>query len=342
MVKKTLRRHEIMMKNTINTKRLHSSLQLGYAPISNYEFYHLKQENIVQQILSDSSLYVICQREELTFENITYDDNTCCLNFEIHKKDCNTKLTCTLCIYQENIEPVEGQIVATEFGRNKKGEIPNVMPINDIKGIRFFKESADGELLLWITPDKFLHHYWNGILEAIVVGDYREFTKYKVHYVGESTDQKIWDRLTGHEKLQDILTVEEAFYFESINTHEIVLLLFKINNAESISIFDGTEDVDDFVDSLINPKLPSKTTITLDVEKALIKLLKPNKKYNKIQYKQYPKSANGLYNEGFDWISYKICDDVTLKYADMEIVGNVDVLKSSTIIIENNKTLRIE
>lgn len=326
----------------MDTKRLHSSLKLGYAPISNYEFYHLKQENIVQQILADSTLYVICQREELTFENITYDNITCCLNFEIHKKGNNTKLSCNLCIYQENIEPFEGKIVATEFGRNKKGEIPRVMPINDIKGIRFYRDNVNGEFLLWISPDKFLHHYWNGILKATVIGDYREFTKFKVHYVGESTDQKIWDRLTGHDKLQDILSIEDTFHIESINTHEIVLLLFKIENAESVTIYDGTGDIDTFIESLINPRLPSKTTITLDVEKALIKLLKPSKKYNKIQYKQYPKSKDGLYNEGFNWVSYKIYDNVTLQYSNVEIIGSVDVLESTTIIVEENKTLRIE
>lgn len=326
----------------MNSKRLHSCLTLGYAPISNYEFYHLKQENIVQNILADSTLYVICQREELTFENITYDDITCCLNFEIHKKGSSLKLTCSLCIYQENIEPTEGKIVATEFGRNKKGEIPNEQPLNDIKGIRFYRETVDGEFLLWITPDKFLHHYWNGILDATVEGNYREFTKFKVHYVGESTDQKIWKRLTGHEKMQDILTVEEAFHFESINTHEIVLLLFQIDMMESITIFDGAGDFDAFVSNMLNPTFPSKMTITLDIEKALIKLLKPNKKYNKIQYKQYPKSKDGLYNEGFDWVSYKINDNVTLQYSDVEIIGDVNVMESTTIIIEENKTLRIE
>lgn len=327
----------------MNSKRLHSFLTLGYAPISNYEFYHLKQENIVQEILADSTLYVICQREELTFENITYDDITCCLNFEIHKKGSSLKLTCSLCIYQDNIEPTEGKIVATEFGRNKKREIPNKQPINDIKGIRFYRENRDGELLLWITPDKFLHHYWNGIIDATVIGNYRDFTKFKVHYVGESTDQEIWKRLTGHEKIQDILTLEEAFHYESINTHEITLLLFKIDKSESVSIFDGTGDIESFIEDIINPALPSKKKITLDVEKALIQLLRPKKIYNKIQYKQYPKvNTGGLKDEGFDWVSYKIYENITLQYEDVEIVGSINVLESSTIIIEDNKTLRLE
>jgi len=326
----------------MNSKRLHSTLSLAYAPISNYEFYYLKQENIVQKILSESTLYIICQREELTFENIIYNEETCELNFEIHKKNSTKKLTCSLCIYQNNIEPIEGGIVATEFGRNKKGDIPYEQPINDIKGIRFYRETIEGEFLIWITPDKFLHHYWDGILEAKVEGDYKDFTTFKVHYVGESTDQEIWKRLTGHEKLQDILTLEEAFHYESINTHEIVLLLFKIGNSESVTIFDGTGDMDDFIESLINPSLPSKEKITLDVEKALIKLLRPNKKYNKIQYKQYPKSKDGLYEDGFDWVSYKIQDDITLQYEDVMIIGSTKMEESTTIIVEDNKTLRLE
>jgi hypothetical protein len=158
--------------------------------------------------------------------------------------------------------------------------------------------------------------------------------------VGESTDQDIWQRLTGHEKLQDILTLEKPFHHESINAHEIILLLFDIAGTESITIIDSIDNMDAFMEDLINPSLPSKKKITLDVEKALIKLLSP-KRYNIIQYQQYPKSKDGLYEDNFDFVSYKIFDDITLKYSNAEIIGNPNSLKATSIIIEGNKILRL-
>lgn len=326
----------------MNKKQIHTYLKLGYAPISNYEFYHLKQEKIVQEILAESDIYVICQREELTFENIMLEVENACLRFEIHKKGSDAKLECVLKIYQENIEPMDGGKVALEFGRHKKGIIPNEMPINDIKGIRFFRENESGEMLLWITPDKFLHHFWNGMLEAVVIGDYREFTKFKVHYVGESTDQEIWKRLTGHEKLQDALTLEESFHLDSISTHEIMLLLFEVARTDGLTIFGGTDsDVDSFVQDMLNSHFPSKKTVALDVEKALINALKPSKRYNKMQYKQYPFSKDGLYSENFDLISYKINEDLTIEYTNAQLIGDVNPSKSTTIVVEKNAKMRL-
>ncbi len=52
----------------MQSKIIHATLKLAYAPISSYEFYFLKQESVVQKLLANSTLYVIAQREELTFE----------------------------------------------------------------------------------------------------------------------------------------------------------------------------------------------------------------------------------------------------------------------------------
>lgn len=319
-------------------KQIFTSLKLAYSPVSNYDFYFLKKENIIQQILDDATIYMICQREELTFENITYDDEFAELKFEIHKKGNSNILECSLPIYQKNIEPNEDKEIEVEFGNHKDKLTSNAMPLFDIKGMKFY--SVENSLFLfWLTPDKFLHNYWNKLITANIKGNYREFTKFKVHYVGEATEQKIWKRLTGHEKIQDILTLEKPFNYKSLNTHEITLLLFKIENVENMNIFNGSNDIDNFIEEWTKPKIPSRKTITKDIEKALINILKPSKKYNKKQYDNYPKSKDGLYKSNYNGIFYKIRENITLEYEEVEIQGNTNDLKSSTIVIENNKTI---
>ncbi len=261
------------------------------------------------------------------------------MSFEIQKKGNPSRLKCSFSLLDAGVYNGE-DTVAIEFGRNHPEPVPDQFPLQDIKGIRFFKETIDGEFLWWITPDVFLHEYWTNGLKAEVEGDYREFTKFKVHYIGESTDQEIWKRLTGHEKLQDVLSIENAFHADSISAHEVTLLLFQVSDANTINILHSSNIRN--VKAVVSQSLPSKETITLDVEKALIKLLKPNKRYNKIQYKSYPKSKNGLYNDKYDRVSYKISDNISLQYTNVEIVGDTAPLKSTSIVVEDNKTLRLE
>src|SRR4051812_49276296 len=100
----------------MNSRRLHTNLQLAYSPISNYEFYFLKQEKIMQEILAESTLYVICQRTELSFENITFDEIEDVLHFEVHKKGSSTILKCQLPFEQRLIKPNQEKTVELEFG----------------------------------------------------------------------------------------------------------------------------------------------------------------------------------------------------------------------------------
>ena len=85
--------------------------------------------------------------------------------------------------------------------------------LNHINGLKFF--SNDETFIVWFSPEKFLHNYWVGFFNANIKGNIRNFTKYKVHYIGKATDQDIWRRLTGHAALQDILSLEFPFSFGS-------------------------------------------------------------------------------------------------------------------------------
>jgi hypothetical protein len=61
-------------------------LQLACSPICNFEFALLKDEAAIQRLLKQSNIYIIAQRPELTFENVTFDIYRPFLNFEIHQR----------------------------------------------------------------------------------------------------------------------------------------------------------------------------------------------------------------------------------------------------------------
>ena len=67
-------------------KSLINQLELGYAPLTAYEFATMKDDSLVEQALQKASLYVIGQRPVITFENVIPDDSEYQLNFEIHQK----------------------------------------------------------------------------------------------------------------------------------------------------------------------------------------------------------------------------------------------------------------
>ena len=321
----------------MNYTGLISKLELAYAPLSNHDFTIVKSEQIIQEILKDSMLYVLAQRPILTFENITESDGGGAITFEICMQGNDNKLICELPYYQEYIGQDDEQQVLIEFGAYDPDWTTTEMPLFGVNGMKFFDHNH--EFLLWLSPDKFLHLYWCNILTATIKGDIREFTKFLVHYVGKSTDQPVYDRLTGHYTLQEILSLERPLIKGSLPTHEITLLLFKIADVLEISIFG--DDVETFIDNIEGKNMPDVKTISLDAEKALIKLLNPEYNHPTKRFPNYPKSTDGLYQYNFNRFVYQIKDDITLEYSDVNIFGNTEENLADIIAIEENETIEI-
>lgn len=321
----------------MNHSGLATKLKLAYAPLSNYDFTIVKSEKIVQQILDNSKLYIITQRPLLTFENVnkTGDENT--LLFDIIQQGTNFKVKCSLPLYQELLGKDESQVINVRFGSYDKNWNQSIMPLTNVNGFQFYDH--DMNFLLWLSPDKFLHHYYNKIIRATVIGDYRLLTKYTVHYVGKATEQDIWKRLTGHSTLQDILSLENPFNYGTLPTHEIILLLFCVADKFSIQTFDGTSDADEFVDAILGKNYPTDKEVSLDAEKVLIKVLAPA--YNDKKFPNYPKSTDGLYKFNFNRFAYQISEDITLAYSSGDITCSVNDNLSDLVAIENNRTLTI-
>lgn len=314
-----------------------SKLELAYAPLSNHDFTLIKSEEIIQEILTDSMLYVLAQRSMLTFENIVESPQGGSICFEIHKQGSDEILNCELPFYQEHLGQDESKPVTIEFGSYDPNWSQTGIPIKGVNGCKFYDH--EGKFLIWLSPDKFLHLHWNKEIESTVTGNIKHFTKFMVHYVGKSTDQPIHERLTGHYTLQDILSIERPLISGSLPTHEIMLLLFRVTDAYKISILE--DDINSFVENMQGKNVPDKKTVSLDAEKALVKLLNPEYNHPSKRFSNYPKSTDGLFKFGFNRYIYGIKENITLQYSDVEIVGDVNDQIADIIWIEENKTIEI-
>lgn len=301
----------------MNHSGLATKLKLAYAPLSNHDFTVVKQEKIIQEILDGSMLYIITQRPLLTFENVDKSEDESTLLFDIVQQGTGIKVKCSLPMYQEFLGQNKTKGVNIRFGSFNKNWKQTDMPFTEVNGFQFYDDKMN--FLLWLSPDKFLHHYYNNEILATVEGDLRPLTKFNVHYVGKATDQEIWKRLTGHETLQDILSLETPFNYGTLPTHEIVLLLLRVADKSSIRMFDptGDGDIDEFVEGMFGKSHPTDKEVSLDAEKVLIKLLDPA--YNDKKFPNYPISKDGLYKFNFNQFVYQISEDITLVYAKGEI-----------------------
>lgn len=324
----------------MDNKVLINQLSLAYSPLCNYDFSVLKTDPVVQEVIERSSLYIIGQRPEVRFDNIVINEDEAIMEFEIKQIGNPNTLTCKVPLNQKNIATDETNKFFVYLGSNIKNNDFNIRPINNVHGIKIYHDEHKGaNFLIWFSPEKFLHNYWNDHLVADIQGDIYSFTKYKVHYVGQATKQDVWKRLTGHSKLQDILSLEYPFSYGSLPTHEIVILLYCFKDNMQISTFGYDSDVDEMVNTLLGKNMPEQRTIFLDAEKALINAMQPN--YNDELFNNYPKSADGLYSHNYDSISYSFTDPITLVYDKGEIVGGLTSLGGDSIIIQSNETVKL-
>ncbi|OFY84534.1 MAG: hypothetical protein A3F72_14105 [Bacteroidetes bacterium RIFCSPLOWO2_12_FULL_35_15] len=320
-------------------KILMNQLLLSYSPLCNRDFTILKTDPVIQNIIETSSLYIIAQRPEMRFDNILNNEEEKAMEFDIKQINNPNVLKCKVPLFQENIATDPSKEVLIYLGSNDENNDFKTFKSN-VHGMKFYQEEIlDENFLIWFSPEKFLQNYWKGHLVAEIEGNINDFTKYKVHYVGQSTKQDIWKRLTGHEKLQDILSLEYPLSYGSLPTHEIAILLFRFYDNIFMHTYGDESIEEDVVDSMLGKNMPDQRTIFLDAEKALISSMQP--KYNDELFKNYPKSTDGLYKHNYDSVSYSFMDPISLVYDKGEIEGGLSALGGDTIVIKKNKKIEL-
>lgn len=302
----------------------------------NYDFTILKSDEDVQHILRESKIYIIAQRPVISFENIKPDKTNTAITFEIHQKGNPNILTCSLPFFQPAIAKNEQLEILLYMGSNDPENKIISPPFNNIHGIKFLEtDGKEIDFLIWFTPEKLLQNYWKGLIKCKIEGDIKDFLNYSVHYVGKATEQDIWKRLSGHNTLQDILSLEYPFTYGDLPTHEICLLFLKFKGNIEFQSFGPNSDMNAFNGN----QTAEQRTIFLDAEKALVKSMQP--KYNKELFKNYPKSTDGLFKDNFDAISYTFIDPIKLVYDEGTIEGGLTPIGGDMILIKDNLTVEL-
>jgi len=272
---------------------------------------------------------MITQRPELRFQNVSIDRDHHVISFDVVQQVTGKRSSGRIHVRQTPIlKSVNGQyeIEVGSFERDKKFE---EAPYSDVDGIKFY--GSQGEFLHWLTPEKLFRQFSHGMPGVEGLDGFRDLMCYKVLYIGKATDEDMWTRLTGHKKLQEILSVEYPLSYQSLPTHEIVLLLFMVE--ETLDII-GLRSVEEIKPSLLKKhrKPPDAKKISTDAEKAFVHLLNPV--YNIVKYSAYPRSSDGLFSENYDSFAYAIREELAIECRGQRISGSLDDEKSDTILIK--------
>ncbi|MBW4531842.1 MAG: hypothetical protein KME02_14250 [Aphanothece saxicola GSE-SYN-MK-01-06B] len=291
-------------------KNIQIHARCAYPIVTAYEFEFLKSEAEVQAILQPCTIYIIAQRPLTYFHNLRSADGL--LTFDIADRSSSGPLKCVFDPRLNGFAADDDELlVDIQFYRSQADESE---PFNYVAGIQLRR--LDGDFLFWLTPQKFIHHVLTERLKASIDGDILKYINYKVHYIGQAFSQEIWNRLTGHEKMQAILTKEWTLDSNAtMSSLEISLILLDISGFDEANIFPLlnlglSENVDpiihefDFKDDNESfekyclPKLRvDAAELTNEVEAMLVNTFKPL--YNIIKFSNYPNIANGTRSAGY-------------------------------------------
>lgn len=275
-----------------------NSLQLQYPPISNQEAEWLKEDPEVVERMKRSRLYMIGQREELLFDDPEFDQLTGRIRVVFRS---HTGQAC-----QGEIELGTKEVIAALM---KEMEVDvEAGP----KMIRIFtpdKEGRPNEVLRWFTVDLLLFNKWRRDPAIIGFDNYRDFSRYKLLYVGVASKGNSYERLIrrAHEKRLSILSNERQLKPEARVTDEVMLFFF---NSRLLTFRTFAFSPDENFDLIGTDPPFSDHQANIDAEKAFTFFLKA--KYNRILYKEFPKSTDGLYGIGLDRYMHLIDEDIEL------------------------------
>jgi len=173
-------------------------------------------------------------------------------------------------------------------------------PHNDVAAFKVLK--LDGSFVVWETPQKLLYEAIANGLPVKFDGNINDYLEYNVHYIGKAFSQKVWDRLTGHHKLQKILTLENPIATAHARApFEITLLMLDIIGFDEGNLMpvydfavpkgvtpivhklDTAEDFEKFYQPALQARSPE---LTSEVEAMLVNMFKPA--YNEVLFENYP------------------------------------------------------
>jgi len=290
-------------------------LELVYPPISNQESEWLKEDMESLDWFKRSKIYFIGQRAESKF--VFESESKFLLKFRISGKiefsfkmgerDSSGSLDLIRLFKYYNLP-------LTDFG-NLEVELGD-------KLIRIWNTNDVPEVIDWFTTEKFLYDLSRKVPFFSGFENYREFTKYRLHYIGISEKNDSFNRLVvkPHDKRLRILSNEFPQNFGSRITDEIVLFFFDIKSLE-IKQYQYPTDFNEIGKN----ELENRLRIFKDAERAFVRILDTD--YNEVKFKNYPNYMNSLFNSTVERYSFSINEDIefvtdkTTIYGDRDLYG---------------------
>lgn len=284
-----------------------------YPIVSAFEFDFLHEEQVIRERWDASTIYLIVQRPLTYFDNVVIDDSY--IHFEIADGD-KPPLPCRINLVANDICK-HGETVDIEVGFHS-AEPGFEQPLRHVGALKLYRD--DGDFILWWSPQKLLYEMLVKNLEVEIAedSDPLAFLDFRVHYIGKAFSQKVWDRLTGHTKMQRILTREREIGRapEARAPFEISLIILQVTGLDDMPMIGGNADhpmagPDPIVSSLnveddscerfmANPPVTlGDEALTREVEAFLIHSFKPT--YNEVLFDNYPEIAGGMRSKGYSW-----------------------------------------
>ncbi|MFW0693377.1 hypothetical protein ACN091_03790 [Aliarcobacter butzleri] len=305
------------MKTQINILRLVSP------PITNYDAERFKDDKSWKETLSSSNLYMIVQCYESFFiynEDELFDSISKSFTLKLKIVVDNIESSFEINLHEfANLYGIDLEKSEISCGFNKSTIIFSELEIGTNTKIRTI-ETMTPKMVLALKSYGFDSLFVN-------FTNFIKLNKYYLHYIGISKSQDSFSRLVvkPHDKRLRILSNENTFDRNTRLTDEIMLLFFKI---EPFRI-----QINETIDDSLN-----YTRLIADAEKAFISIL--NSDYNKIKYKDYPKTNDGLYNDNFTSYSYMLGNQLTLVTSDTTIKG--DMFSEYNLMCDNADTIMIQ
>lgn len=294
----------------VGVKALTIKATVRYPVVSAYEFEFLKEEAAVKQHLEPCTLYVIIQRPLLVINNLHGKDGV--IHFTIDDDTPSAPLECEINLVEAGFLQHEGEEFELEMQFFRPRDRDN-HAFNELACFKIF--DCNGSFKVWFSAQRFIYHYLEAAPGFSLAGDVTKYIDYTVHYIGKAFNQAVWERLTGHEKMQKVLTMERSKNVRSLGApFEISLMLIAITDAlETYQIpYMGWPLIEDPIlhpistdaemERFLTPWVTEPTVeLTNEFEAKLISELKPD--YNQTQFSKYPYIASGARSLG-----YSICD----------------------------------
>ena len=305
---------------------LETNLNLTHAPISIKDFNRIKKASVLdseswheKESLDKASLYIIGKREVPVFvpRREISDKSFLILDVEVGKE----------CF----------RIFVPAFANPKYS-------LNGFAGIKTEPEGLEKAQKIWLfafndkgeavsnigfTFDELIYYCSNGLLHVIMQGDFSSAITYEVLYVGEAVREKLTQRFKAHHALQDMLIEEKVISPSFDKSEELILMPFTIDSY-MCTMLTGFSPENDWSKAFSGNFDVTPNQISLDAEKALVHGMNP--KYNRIRFKKYPFSKDGLYKSDASVFCYAIAENMILKYDAGNVIGCPETAFASSIV----------